>query len=257
MKLLFSCNHKGSADFNEDVVDHHQNTAWVIDGATPLFFNQYLSEENDVVWLVQQINEQLPRFITDEKSLEEILITVLDQISQIALEINPALKQIHHYELPTFTIAMVRFIDQKLEYYVLGDSGILLETTEKSVYITDRRLDTFAEKHQDKSQTIRKHLNTRDGYWIGSLDAKGISHGLAGEYNKKDITNVLCFTDGYSRLFELYKKMDVTQMQFNETFIKDTVSMIRNIEEEDCDCLVYKRSKKSDDLSVILLENER
>ncbi|UOQ49089.1 hypothetical protein MUN88_02815 [Gracilibacillus caseinilyticus] len=80
MKKLFSCNHKGSANFNEDTVGHYQNVAWVIDGATPLFFNQYLSEENDVVWFVQQINEQLPRFITDDRSLEEILINVLEQV---------------------------------------------------------------------------------------------------------------------------------------------------------------------------------
>lgn len=265
MKKLYSCNLQGSAKFNEDRVGHYQNVAWVIDGATPLFSNHYISEENDVVWMVKRINENLPQFISNELSLEDILAQTIQQVNDAALAINPHLNEINNYELPTFTIAMVRFVHGKLEYFVLGDSGILIESNERPIYITDRCLDIFGNKIEEeinksemkvnKLQEIRKYLNKENGYWIGSLDGKGIPHGLTGELKVNKNTRVLCFTDGYSRLFELYKKMDIERFQFDVHVIKNSISLIRKIEVEDSDCSAYERSKKSDDLSVMLVEN--
>lgn len=266
MRKLYACNLQGSAKYNEDRVGHHQNTAWVIDGATPLFPSHYISEENDVVWMVHQINERLPHFISDDLSLQEILTRTLHQVNQLATERNPRLKEINDYKLPTFTIAMVRFINQQLEYYVLGDSGILIDSKAGPIYLTDSRLDLFGEKVEEEIsridsksevntlQEIRKHLNKEDGYWIGSLDGKGIPHGLSGNMPVYEYTKVLCFTDGYSRLFELYKKMDIQHFQFDVDFIMDSIAETRKIEDQDSDCSIYKRSKKSDDLSVILVE---
>lgn len=275
MKKIFSLSKKGTGKDNEDVVGAYHNISWVIDGATPLFQNNYFSCENDVVWVVEQLNKWLPYFIQDEYSLEEILIHTIHQVKKEAFRINNTINDVNEYELPTFTIVMVRVIDQQLEYYLLGDCGILLKTNGTIQYITDNRIAEFSERNkksiqklqtvknsQEKDQLMlnalqetRKMLNKEEGYWIGSIDGKGIEHGLSGKRLLEKNARILCFSDGYSRLFELYQLIDIKDFSFDVEYVIETIQQVRRTETEDCEGILYPRAKQSDDLSVILIEN--
>lgn len=222
MKNIYSFSEKGTEQFNEDIIGTFQNVAWVIDGATPIFNKSYISDENDVVWIVREINNEISNFISDNRTLEEILMNTVNKVYETALGINGKLAEAPGYELPTFTIIMTRIINNLLEYYVLGDCGILINTKGKIQYITDNRIEKFSKENQksikqiqlsnapDKDarilrrlQETRKLLNTKEGYWVGSLDAKGIAHGITGIIEIKQNARYLCFSDGYARLFEL------------------------------------------------------
>ena len=274
MKKIYSYSEKGTAQFNEDITGTYQNVAWVIDGATPIFNHNYISEENDVVWIVDQINKWMPSFINNNKNLEQILFKTVNKVNEIALSINEKLAMVPGYELPTFTIIMTRIINNQLEYYVLGDCGMLLNAEDTIQYITDKRIEKFSKKNQrsieqiqssnvlDKDarilsclQETRKLLNKKEGYWIGSLDAKGIAHGISGTIEIKQNARFLCFSDGYARFFELFKLKDISSFSFELDYIKETIRLVREIEESDHECVVYPRSKISDDLSIILIEN--
>ncbi|MDN3019212.1 protein phosphatase 2C domain-containing protein [Paenibacillus sp. BSR1-1] len=276
MKKLFSYTEKGIAKYNEDQVGISKNVVWVIDGATPLFQKNFFSNQNDVVWLAEQINNRLPDFVDDALSLEDILLQTVQQIEQDAYRIKEDLDTIKEYELPTFTIAMVRIIDQQLEYYVLGDCGALLESSDGTItYLTDKRLERFNERNKQAIITIqsiappeererlklealmntRKLLNKENGYWVGSIDGKGIPHGITGKMEVAKNAKVLLFSDGYASLFELYKLIDIHDFSFNEAAIQNTIKQVRATEEQDSNCVLYPRPKKSDDLTVILIEN--
>jgi len=273
MRQLFSYTEKGTGTYNEDIVGFFGNVAWVIDGATSIFPNTYPSTgKNDVVWIVEQVENWLPHFIDDECSLEEILSKTMAQVKKEAYQVNDQLEEVKGYELPTFTVVLVRQINQQLEYYLLGDSGFLIESKNMITYFTDKRLQEFSERNkkvidQLKSsvnidnpkllkalQEQRKCLNTEEGYWIGSIDGKGISHGITGKMTLDEQTRILCFSDGYSRLFELYRAIDINDFLLEEAFVTKTIRQIRDIEEKDKDGSLYPRPKKSDDLSVILIE---
>jgi hypothetical protein len=274
MKKIYSFSEKGTAQFNEDIIGTFQNVAWVIDGATPIFNKNYISDKNDVVWIVSEINNWIPNFIRDNRTLEEILLKTVNKVYEIALGMNGKLAEVPAYELPTFTIIMTRMIHNQLEYYVLGDCGMLINTKGKIQYITDNRIEKFSINNQEsirqiqssnaldkdarilsRLQETRKLLNKKEGYWVGSLDAKGIVHGITGIIEIKQDARFLCFSDGYARLFELYHLTDVSYFSFELDSIKDTIRQVRETEESDRECLKYPRAKKSDDLSVILIEN--
>lgn len=276
MKYIFSYSGIGTAEYNEDRVGTFNNVAWVIDGATPIFNKNNISDENDVVWIVNEINKWLPHFISDEISLEKILNNTVNKVNQIANEINEKLSEVYYYELPTFAIIMVRIINNRLEYYVLGDCGMLVGSKSKTKYITDNRIEIFSNQHKkdigmikslhsenkdakilNALQETRKLLNREDGYWIGSLDANGIPHGIKGTLDIANSTRILCFSDGYARLFELYGIVNISNFSFDLDFIKETIRQIRLIEKKDKDCTLYPRAKQSDDLSVVLIENNK
>lgn len=275
MKKIFSYTEKGTAQQNEDIVGIYQNVAWVIDGATPLFKKHFFSSENDVVWVVQQLNKWLPQFIDDRLSLQEILVHTVQQVQKEARGIYGKLDEVQEYELPTFTIILARIIDQQLEYYVLGDCGMLVETTGGVEYITDKRIEVFSQRNKqaikrlqsisdraeresrvlEALQNTRKLLNKEEGYWVGSIDGKGIPHGLSGKLAIEPENRALCFSDGYASLFELYQLIRWKDFSFEEAAIQQTIREVRRTEAEDHACTLFPRPKVSDDLTVILLEN--
>ncbi|WP_138420796.1 protein phosphatase 2C domain-containing protein [Aquibacillus sediminis] len=276
MKVTYSYTEKGNGAHNEDVAGSFANVAWVIDGATPLFPNHPITGDNDVVWIVQQLQDCLPNFINDSDTLATIITDALQFVREEAFKLNPNLDCSNAYELPTFTIAMVRWANQKLEYYVLGDSGIFVKSQGKVSYFTDQRLDRFSQQQEvvmkeikastldpdekeskmlDTLQQTRKLLNTPEGYSIGSLDAKGIPHGYTGNVPLDDGAKVLCFSDGFARLFELYHATDWKMIELDVGSIKDYIDQIRQIETNDHTCTKYPRAKQQDDLTVMLIEN--
>lgn len=273
MKKLYSYTEKGTGKYNEDAVGFFGNVAWAIDGATSIFPNSYLShEKNDIIWIVEHVEKWLPSFIDNQLSLEEILRKTMEQVRAEAYSKNNQLDEVRGYELPTFTVVLIRQIDQRLEYYILGDSGLLIESENKIKHLTDNRLQEFSDRNKkvinqlqgnfklDDPKVLkvlqeqRKLLNTEEGYWIGSIDGRGISQGIKGEMKVNEKTRILCFTDGYSRIFDLFHFVDIKDVSLAVDFIKNTINQIRSIEMEDRECSIYPRPKISDDLSVILVE---
>lgn len=264
MKTRIIYSEKGTARYNEDRVGSYRNVAWVIDGATPLFQETYLSEDNDVVWLVETLHKWLPHFIRDEESLEEILSRTLAHVEQEALGLYPGLGDIAAYALPTFTVAMVRLSGGRLEYYVLGDAGVLAALPDGILWMTDDRLEVMSRRVRQEAvadkpvllQAIRQKLNTAEGYWIGSIDGAGIPHGYAGEMKVEPGTRVMCVSDGYSRLFELFDWIEAEQLKLDDASVKATVAKVREIEMADAEGVRFPRAKCHDDLSVVLVESE-
>lgn len=273
MKKLFSYTEKGTGKFNEDIVGFYKNVTWVIDGATSIFPKTYLSDEkNDVVWIVEQVENWLPHFIDDDLTLEEILSKTMEQVREEAYRINPQLEEVKGYELPSFTVVMIRQIGQRLQYFLLGDSGFIIKSKDKIEHFTDERLQQFNDRNKKVMEQLkasvslkdpkllkvlqeqRKLMNTEEGYWIGSIDGKGISRGITGEITLKGNTRILCFSDGYSRIFDLFHAIDINDFSLEEAFVDKTIRQIREIEEKDSNSSLYPRPKKSDDLSVILVE---
>ncbi|WP_280769726.1 protein phosphatase 2C domain-containing protein [Salipaludibacillus daqingensis] len=273
MKKLYAYTEKGTGKFNEDAVGLAENIAWVIDGATSIFPTSYLShEKNDIVWIVEQVEKWFPTFIDHALSLEEILKKTMEQVREEALKTNPHIREAKGYELPTFTVVLLRQIEDKLEYFILGDSGLMIESENTIKHLTDTRLEEFNDRNKKAFdelkgnyklddpkvlkvlQNQRKLLNTEEGYWIGSIDGRGISHGIKGEMKLNKKTRVLCFSDGFSRIFDLFHVIDIDDFSLDVDFVKDTIQQIRTIEKDDSECTTYPRPKKSDDLSVILLE---
>lgn len=273
MNLEFVYSEKGDGLHNEDIVGYHNNTYWVIDGATGLFDNTYINKTNDVVWLVNMLNKYLPQFVDDTKSLSDILTDTLKLIYDIAIEINSEVAHIESYKLPTFAITLFRFNRLKnpneFEYLILGDCSIIVSVDGNVEYLTDNGIERFTiinkqktklfEGDEDKYNKIkevyketRKLLNTKGGYYIGSLDGKGVGKAVIGSrpYNK---IKVLAFTDG---LLDAFNNQFTSDKNLSLKIIRGKINDLRNEESYIKSITEGNGRKISDDLSLILVGNE-
>lgn len=250
---------KGVGRVNEDIIGHYKNYYWVMDGVTDLFGNKLFESDSDAYILVQKINSLLPKCVNDNLSLSEILSDVLHVIE---LEVRDTIDKakLESYELPTFTIILIREMgDGVIDYFILGDSTLIVEQTE---ILSDKRLNRFSLLDKEKLaqvtdenerleilQATRKRLNHPDGYWVGSLDGEGLSHALTGQISIPKGKRVVLATDGYT---DFFSTSDLLTNYFNEVTIE---KQLRFIDSETMESHL-NRFKKRDDLSLLILKRE-
>lgn len=126
-------------------------------------------------------------------------------IEDVTGEHHRTCSQARHGHGPSSTVAIVRRNDDSLEYLVLGDSTLLVETGETVHQHSDKRLATVAaDLRKTISEALRAgaryddgaHLrrvaalraaeraarNTSHGYWIASDQPDAAHHALTGVY---------------------------------------------------------------------------
>ncbi|RRC92423.1 hypothetical protein EII25_04190 [Erysipelotrichaceae bacterium OH741_COT-311] len=241
---------KGDGILNEDVIGFHFNVYWVIDGATQLFDDEYCQMNGGVYWLVNKVNRLLPSYINDKDSLKTILSNVLQDVKKSVdgYEDIEAL-----YKLPSFAITMIRVHEHYLEYYALGDCGLVVD----DLHIVDARLMHYSNAKKieyahleplELSQKIREGLNV--DYWIGTIDGLGISKGLTGIIPIHKESKILLFTDGLLKVLE-YHQLGLHQVAYDFVRIKELVAYTFF----NRDNLEAKNSLKTlDDTSAISIE---
>lgn len=273
VNVEFVYSEKGDGEYNEDIVGYHQDTYWVIDGATGLFENTYIDDKNDVVWMVNMLNNYLPRYVDDTKSLGDILKDALRGIYEVALDKRPNISKIEGYKLPTFAITLFRFnrlkSPKEFEYLILGDCSIIFSVDGGVEYETDKGIERFrlinkektklfegdVDKHtkiKDVYRGTRKLLNTPEGYYIGSIDGKGVDKAVVGSRTYTKI-KVLAFTDGFLGAFN---QQFTSDKNLSLNIIRGKINDLRNEESYLKSMSEDSVRKISDDLTLILVEDE-
>lgn len=267
MKILFEHTESAPHHLNEDRIGFNNNVIWVMDGLTEKFFNNTISKENDVVWFVEEMNNELT-CADSLLTLHEMLKVAVDNVYKKACLINPDIINYEPYQLPSATIAMLKEDKGTLEYLILGDCSIITEDEE---ILTDYRLRPFherimAEKNKYSGQDnykkridefvkrIRRTINTEEGYWVLGLDSKVINHALKGTIHVQDKNcfRVICCSDGF---YPSIIENGNTAISIKEFFREDNLPKIIHNQRE----LEITREKREnrifrDDLSVILIQ---
>lgn len=214
---------KGDGILNEDVIGFHFNVYWVIDGATQLFDDEYCEMSGGVYWLVNKVNRLLPSFINNEDSLKTILTKVLQEVKK-SIDYYEDIEDL--YKLPSFAITMIRVHEDYLEYYALGDCGLVVD----GLHIVDARLMHYSNAKKveyahleplELCQKIREGLNV--DYWIGTIDGLGISKGLTGIVPIHKDSKIMLYTDGLLKVLE-YNQLNLHQVGIDFTTIKELVA---------------------------------
>ena len=134
VKINKICSIQGSSVENEDAVGSQNQYFWIIDGATDLFESSN-KIGCSVGEIVNQISVQISKFCDDRKTLEEILIASISQVSQQFFDFRNH-SQTFFSKLPTFSIIFCREIDNQFEYLILGDCYLIYDGN----VITDNRI---------------------------------------------------------------------------------------------------------------------
>lgn len=272
MQVYYSTTQKGDGAENEDCLGFLGNTFWVIDGATDVFDHHYFSESDDTAWYVRELNKSILNHIDSGLGLREILINAVKQIKCAVEREHPHIKKVNGWELPSFAIAMGRIKDSCFEYYVLGDCGIYLFTGKEDQIITDTRISSISQINRDNLanalednindqgekqiyQKTRMLMNQEDGYWIGSLDGKGLEHAIEGKIKvDRAYMRCLCYSDGFSEALDVFKISGYSHALFEGDNVEQIIKELRKKQEEDIHREIHLRVRKKDDLTVMLIK---
>lgn len=245
---------------NRNIVGSSKNVFWLIDGFPDIFNINYISKQSDIFWVLEELNKRIPKCIKPELSLEEIIDATLGEI-YFELDNNRIkLHNIPKYMLPSFSITMFRINDNDIEYYCLGNCSLLVNIDGKLSFLSDNRinpilkeerkmieklnnnLEDFKERELKIYQTTRKKQNTSDGYWIGTLDAIGIPHGVKGKIEFIRDFDILCYSNGFYPTF-YHKYLRYSASLFNKSILEKGLEKLKS-----------KQGIK-DNISIILIKS--
>lgn len=267
--------------YNEDTVGFTKTSAFIIDGASGLTRTNVTNSENDVYWYITQWKEVLKTNLDADKNLKEILKDSIKIIRSRFYSIADK-EKVNALDYPSAAIAIVRLRNNNIEYFILGDCSIVLKHVDGKVYYLkddrvtkldnlvikniieeyqnnmneDKIFKGFSEKTLDMLRENRLKKNTDTGYWILEFDEKAIDEGIYGSFPATDSVGAVLMSDGFSAAIDNYRLIDVNSIfDYVKIYgLEKIYNSIKDIEEDDIDCIKYPRLKKSDDCSAIHME---
>jgi hypothetical protein len=190
---------------SEDLVDTAGSAAWLLDGASA-YDDRDACQEHDALWFVQHLSRALAVELTNgtSRTLRDTLATAIARVNVLHGEFCP--RQVPGHG-PSATALIVRRINDALEYLVLGDSALIVQTHDGQVHHhSDKRLSNVHPRdralirqalrngcgyddagHRERIRNVRaaerSMRNRPSGYWIAGDDPRAAHHSLVGSYS--------------------------------------------------------------------------
>lgn len=220
-----------------------------------------------------------------EMTLAECLSRALARTS----EAHSATCDLSHIRTPQATVVAVRWDDERVEYLVLSDSVLLLETADGEVRpVLDRRLAELpapVRALRDRVRALRadgerapgsaaaaawkaardeyaaaveglRNAPDGSGFYTAAADPSVAEHAVIGTLPRADVRAVLALSDGASRWTEVFRLGDWSDLLslVRKEGAGALVSRVRTAESADPDGALHRRGKPYDDATAVLAE---
>jgi Protein phosphatase 2C len=184
---------------NEDYAAAGPDWALVLDGATH-FDGVDTGCIHDVPWLVGHLAAALvEQLILGPPNLPETLASAIE--ATCSAHANTC--DLANPDSPSSTVALVRAVGTAIEYLVLGDSPVILRTSDGITPVVDDRVDHLQPGGRPYTRDlVRSKRNASGGFWVASTNPQAAHEAISGVAN--DVTHVTLLTDGITRLVEYY-----------------------------------------------------
>lgn len=261
----------GSPDrANEDWAGASPNAVIVLDGVTaPRIAARGC--HHPVAWYTQQLGARLLALLGEDLSLPDALSEAIGQVAGLHQDscdlASPG--------VPAAAVAMIRKRwNGQLEYLVLADTTIVVETHSDLLVVTDSRVEEAAPEalaatrveaigtpehraavaHMSVEQL--KKRNVPGGYWVAASDREAALNAVIGEVPADRILRVAIFTDGASRIVDTFHEMDWSSClnYLQEHTPRELIHYVRRIEATDPFGAAWPRFKMSDDATAAVVE---
>lgn len=277
--MKIDCFRKPAKNSNEDFVYICDDFGFIIDGATGVSDFVVTNEISDAKWFSHKIGEYLEEALKDfEKELKEI---VKEAIVYVDNEFSKFYRASMAEVKPSSTLSIFRKRNNMLEYFVLGDSPLLVKYKDGQVreLIANQQLIVFEKQNLRKLVEIatqreinvsearpfvkeyllaqRQKMNKEDGYYILADDVEAVEHALYGTIRLDLIQSVMGMSDGFSQIydvFEIYSKKKLFKEVENGKTFEELYRELYNCQEKDKTCNMYPRFKIRDDVSIFYAE---
>ena len=195
MEIIYATKAAPGTD-NEDYV--LAGTDWIIvfDGAThrPGVNSGCI---HTVSWLVQHLAGWLSFALTSNPDIS--LSAALESAILNTRKAHEDTCDLENADSPSSTALIVRMRAEQLEYLVLGDSPLLLNTPTGIQVITDER---SAGLPSYTPESVRSHRNQPHGFWIASTRPEAAYQAITDSFPMKEVSELALLSDGASRYVE-------------------------------------------------------
>ncbi|MBE7075868.1 MAG: hypothetical protein E7375_02210 [Clostridiales bacterium] len=271
------CFTRAGRDWNEDKGFVCKDFGFVLDGATTVVNQKFSNCESDAQWSSNWWNDYLKEALTDKnKSIAQILKVGVKKSTK---EFRKFAKG-HIEDFPSCTASIVRRLGDKIEFYVLANSPIVVRAKTGQVFtiidplnniMTDiigviykdlalKENITIPEAKKKYPEHIldgRKIKNTFGGYYVLANSAEAVNHGIYTTIDANLIDKVLIMSDGFSQVFDLMKFISPEEMTDKINSVEDAervYNKLYEIQEMDKEEDKYFRFKVRDDATLVCMK---
>ncbi|MCT7353921.1 protein phosphatase 2C domain-containing protein [Streptomyces sp. 15-116A] len=163
-----------------------------------------------------------------------------------------------HPRTPQATVVLARWSPAAVEYLVLSDSALLVESPTGAVTaLLDDRLSLLPRSALATDALVDTTLRNKEGgFFTAAADPSVASRAITGSLPREEVRTLLALTDGATRWVDRFSEGDWCDCL---TFVRKEgaqalVDRVRELERADTDRLVLGRSKKHDDATVVYVE---
>lgn len=278
-KTYFSYSNTLRNGYNEDACFICEDFGFVLDGATGLSGEKVTEEKSDALWLVTKVKNYLIQNLANKsKSIAEILT---DCVEYVFKEYNKLLNGRIVIDAPSCCVSIFRIEQNKIVFYTLGDSPILVKLTNgkikqicrKDLVNFDKKTIRIFKKYQHSNSCSfydacksNNHIilnrrvelkNKPKGYYVFGESKGVIKFGKTVCYDLKNVDEILIMSDGYSQIYDLFKIVKAKEMFNcinNEKDADYYYQKLVSCQQEDALYNHYPRFKLSDDSTIIKIK---
>lgn len=233
---------------NEDFVACGSTWWLVLDGATaPAGVDSGCV--HTVAWLVQHLGGILAEGITGPLTLPDLLA---DSI-RVLRDRHGGLCNLDNPASPSSTVTIARARAGMLEYLVLADSPIVLDTTTGVHMIVDDRTAYLRDYSIAGVQAAR---NRDGGFWVASTDPEAAYRAVTGSIALNDVHRIALLSDGASRWVERFGAGTWSDLvaELVAAGPDAVIEQVRELELAETDeQRISKRGKRHDDATAVLV----
>jgi len=253
---------------NEDWVSATPNTVVVLDGVTaPKVDNPGC--RHSVTWFTENLGVRLLALLRGDQSIADALAEAIGQVNGL----HRTGCNLHREDTPAAAVAVLRRRGGYLEYLVLADAAIVLDTKHGVKVFSDTRVESAApealarvraagigtaEHTEAVARLSREQLRKRNvpgGYWVASTRREAARYALQGRISAELVQRAAIFTDGASRAVDLFQEMDWPGCldYLDKHGPRGLISYVREMEAKDPEGSRWPRFKASDDATVAVI----
>ncbi len=273
-KVLDSISSSVAGRMNEDYIGVCRNIAWVLDGTTGIG-NRYLPQfPSDARWFVRVVSKYL-------KDAALCGFGMMEALQRAMPNVLTAFSRHHHSFssaiLPAASFLGIESGKQSIRLFNLGDCRAVIRSFNGDIaFFGDSFVSQLDAKVINEINKIRieqsvsyeeiwkkimpvilsnrQLRNKENGYWV--LDGTIEPLKEIQDINLKADCLILIMTDGFYRLVETFHYFTWQELLHHAQYngLSSLLPILRQIEEEDPECIKFPRIKKSDDASALLLQ---
>ena len=220
MRVALATEPAGSDRENEDFVAATPDAVVLLDGSgTPVGSESGCT--HGVAWYSRTLGSTLLASMTQGAGpLTELLAEGIKATTSL----HDFTCDVTHPGSPSATVVMLRRTGDFLDWLVLADSVLILDTggPEPMVICDDReaqvgahyreRMDSLDSStpehvaaHREYVETLRSHRNRDGGFWVASVDPLAAEQALTGSMPVREVRAAALLSDGASRLVDRFR----------------------------------------------------